>query len=592
MARTLGIHLRPDGWSYALLDGSARKWSVKKHAQGGLDVSSADPTSALATALSRGLKGVGKVEKVIMALPSVDTVLRELSLPFNDREKIHQVLKFEVESELYHLDVDDVVCDYLELADDRATASLMVAAVPKTQIATSLAVAEKAGRDPELLELDLGALATAISTHPLPASEEAEVHAYLLVGSFASMLIVRSADGIKAARTIHLGWRELARGLEDGEVAPVEVDSENSEAAQESASEESEEAAPLLFGADLALPLHIDFETIIAEASPERLATFQRKLCGEVRRGLAAVSGVSIAQLHLLGTPIPGLDQSLATKLGVIATPLPLGVVADDAIDLTQIPDVIALGAALRGLGLKPSLMDFRQEEFRQASSLEKVEGALTLMLVGLIAFFLVDGVVLLQKKRTLMQDTDLLFERSAQYVDRLNEELPEDPPDGWRVKTSFAGLEISDLQRVQSLKGRVNKAKVKLDEMVGAAGVQLPNSCLNAWRLVSDVLAEELANYNGRWMLESLELNSIEGRKNRYPSHVEASIELTIHGDNQADLRAFEQLQGAFNRHDWLIDKAEAPKGFQNDNESVPSARTGIIKVKIDTEKARGSDA
>lgn len=581
MARTLGIHLQPDGWSYALLDGNARKWSIRKHGRGGLDPSSGDPATALATALNRGLKGVGKVERVVLALPSVDTVLRELSLPFNDRDKIHQVLKFEVESELYHLDVDDVVCDYIELADDRATASLMVAAVPKTQIRTSLEVAAKAGRDPEKLELDLGAMCAAISTHDMGEAAEGEAHAYLLVGSFTSLLVVRGTDGIKAARTIHLGWRELGRGLLEGELTPeAELNEEPIEVEE---SDDDTSSPPLLFGADPELPLHIDFETIMAEVEPETLSAFHRRLCAEVRRGLAAISGVNVAQLHLLGVAVPGIDQALSARLGMDVAPLVLG---------TEEVDSIALGAALRGVGIKVSLMDFRQEEFRQASSLERVEGAITLMLVGLIAFFLVDGVVLLQKKRTLMQDTDLLFGRAAQYVQQLNEELPEDPPDSWHVKTSFSGIAIEDLQRISSLKGRVNKAKVKLDEMVGEAGVELPSSCLNAWRLVTDVLSAELGTYEGRWMLESIDFNSIDARKNNHPSHVAATLELTIFGENLSALHAFESLQGAFNRQVWIIDQAEAPQGFKNQNEAIPGAGTGTIKVKIDTVKSRRAKA
>ena len=57
---------------------------------------------------------------------------------------------------------------------------------------------------------------------------------------------------------------------------------------------------------------------------------------------------------------------------------------------------MIAAGAALRGLGRDGSRMNFRQEEYRVTRGIERVEGPLTWMLVGLIAFLLVDFVVML----------------------------------------------------------------------------------------------------------------------------------------------------------------------------------------------------
>ncbi|MCH2111729.1 MAG: hypothetical protein MK213_02640, partial [Planctomycetes bacterium] len=583
------IHIRPDGWSWALLDGSARKWSIREHGEGGLDPSSDGPSAGLTAGLTRGLKGVGKVDNVVVALPSTDTVLREISLPFHDRDKIHQVLKFEVESELYHLNVDDVLCDYIELVDERATASLMVAALPKAQLETSLEILDECGQDPELCELDFGALTTAV-LECAPEVEEEEVQATLSLGSLSSVLMVHDAEGIRAVRVINLGWRELARGLDDDEDAtPIGGEELDLEAGEESIEDVDEEtpAPTALFGADASLPLHLDFETVLAEVSPETLSQFLRSLTAEVRRGLAAVGGTPIGSLNLLGPSIPGLPEALAGRIGIPCEPIQLA--GESNLEM----DAVAFGAALRGLGLGGSAMDFRQDEFRQSSGLEKVEGALTLMLVGLIAWFLVDGVVLLQKTKTRMQDTDALFERSVQYVERMNEGLNEDAPNEWRVRTSFDGLEVEPLSRIDMLKGRVSKAKLALDELVGAAGVSLPQSCLNAWRLVSEVLSSDLGEQGPRWMVESLEFTSMDARANREPQHVAVSMEITIFDEGEGDdLRTFERLQAALNRQPWMVENAEAPDGFKNQNETVPNARTGLIELKVNTGWNRGEES
>ncbi|RMH04509.1 MAG: hypothetical protein D6702_02985, partial [Planctomycetota bacterium] len=332
MARSLGIHLRPDGFSYVLLDGSARKWSLLGRGEGGLDPDEADPAAALAASLEQGLKGAGlrRNDQVVLTLPSNDAVLRELSLPFSDRDKIHQVLKFEVESDLYHLDIDEVVCDYLELADDRATATLLVAAQPKSRIGVALEVAQEAGLDPPVLDLDLGALAVAVGTIPPDPEQPEALQASLYVDSFASLLLVHAPEGLRAARKIPLGWRELGRGLVEEaaaaagepETAALEVQTADEEAAAGGpaapveAEEPAEEAPRPLFGADAGLPLRLGLDEVLDRCPDEARASFLRRLSAEVRRGLAALGGPTVSRIHLLGADVPGLAEALQQRLG------------------------------------------------------------------------------------------------------------------------------------------------------------------------------------------------------------------------------------------------------------------------------------
>ncbi len=596
MARSLGIHLRPDGFSYALAEGSAKKWSVSAHGSGGLAPDEPDPGLALSEALGRSLKeaGLGKVDQVVLTVPSVDTVLRELSLPFSDREKIHQVLKFEVESDLYHLDIDEVVCDYLELADDRATATLLVAALPKTQIGAALEVADETGHDPPVVELDLGALAVAVRTVAPDPDLPAGYQAFLYLGSYSSLLMVAGEDGVRAARKIPIGWRELGRGQEGelpgegaGELPEAEPEMEVHEGAGEDDEPEAPEAdeapeAPLmLFGADATLPARSAFEAVLERAAPELRQAFLRRMVAEVRRGLAALAGVTVSRLHLMGQEVPGLDQALQQRLGYSAERLVLG---DD--DGDGGADAVAFGAALRGVGLGGSAMNFRQEEYRQTGGLERLEGPLTLMLVGLIAFLLVDSVILFKRTRdVLVGDNEAIYLYAAQEITGLNEAGRDEDPESWFIK-GVEGLDIEDLQRVQTLRSRVKKARKDLDEMLGEGDLVHPQSCLEAWRLAFDVLDRELEQqFEGRWMLESIDFSSLQPRGRNSEPYVEVKIELTIFGDDLSATRKFDELLSAFRIQEWSA--GDPAYGGEVAAALDGAARTGTIVVKVSTVKA-----
>ncbi|MFQ5749385.1 MAG: hypothetical protein ACE5H3_08020, partial [Planctomycetota bacterium] len=262
MARSLGLNLQPDGFSFVLLEGNARRYTVKATGAGRLDPEARDPLKALGKTLARALRNGGKGsrrDQVVITVPSVDTVLRELSLPFSDRDKVHSVLKFEVESDLYHYDIDEVVCDFLELQDERATSTILVAALPKKDIATALDLADVGGFDPPVLDLDLGALATALP-ELAPAGGEGgpesdELDGFFYVGPYSSLLVVRGPEGLRAVRAMRSGWRELGRGLEDaGEEEPAGAESAPGAEAPGSAEEPSAPAAEELLHAGAAGP--------------------------------------------------------------------------------------------------------------------------------------------------------------------------------------------------------------------------------------------------------------------------------------------------------------------------------------------------
>ena len=618
--RSLGISLRPDGFTFAICDGSLKKYSVAASGSGLLPSDSRDRAKELGKALASALKseGASKYDRVSIAAPGLTSPLRELSLPFSDREKIMQVLKFEVESELYHLDIEDVVCDYLELQDERATTTLLVASQPKADIQTTLDVLAAAGVDAPQLDLDFGALASYVPCIPtvgtidgeesddLSLAERADLlHGLLHIGPYSSVLVVFSERGVRAVRELHVGYRELGRDL--GPEGPPEVHAEPvvdgrdendlhaaesaEAAAQEAIDEMMEEDAAAgeedaeepvdegaLWGVDAALPTGHSFDELLAQASPEAIADLRKRIIAEVRRGLIA-SSLKLESITLSGAVLPGLDEPMQLRLG-----FPVRVHESD-----EGACPIAMGAALRGLGDKGSPMNFRQEEFRFTKGLERVEGPLTFALVSLIAYFVLAGVVDYKVGSAKMQaaaglgDRNSLLTLTAYEVDQLlNENIPEGAPDEWRVRTNFEGVDIPRDQHIERLRIGVNKAADQLDEMLGTdTDVSLPQSCLEAWRLVSDVLARELDGRGSRWMLEDLTLTSFD-KKARMDAHVEVKMTLTFFGETAT--ATGEGLAQQLRNKPWVMGLPEN-NGWEPIKEGV--GRFSTITLRVDTTKA-----
>lgn len=611
MARSLGLYLQSHGFRYALLEGSGKRFTVKASGEGQFQAEEAGHPKALGRHLAEAIKGAvksAKADQVVITLPAGGVVMRELSLPFSEREKVMQVLKYEIEGELYHLSAEDVVVDFLELDDGRATPTLLTSVMPNDRIEGVLGVLDGADWDPPVLTLEHGSLLTALRAMPRPEgpSDDDVVEVYLHVAAESSVLMLLNPDGgLRGVRAVPLGWRELTRGLAqepaedspeeeeaaeaeildaDGEVVAVaEVDAEGGDAelAEADGEEEEEEAAEDGLGGDHSLPFGLDLETALALSTEEAKQSFYKKLAAEVRRGLAAL-GSSSGPLYLLGAILPGLDQALSQRLSREVSPLDLGF-ADDA---GNPPDAVALGAALRGLGESAEGMNFRQEQFRYARGLERIEGPLTLALVGLIFWFVLDlalNVRVAQRKQADYRD---LYARANQKVEALNTKVRDDEeyPDDWLIQNDFAGLDLAENERLDQLSRRVNKAKVQLDELMGESALEMPPSSLEAWRLLMTFMDDHMKDYPERWMIENIEFTSMDRSASQGP-HVKVRFGITFFGDNGLITSRIDRLERELSAQEWVMNGATMP---ETKDGAVPDTKTGTMTVEILTEKPK----
>src|SRR5690606_27681684 len=101
MARSCGIRIGAGAFELVVLDGGPRKHRVVAAVSGALPGDGLEDPGAVGAALKRALKGVNvPAENIGVAMDSRHAAFRKVKLPFSDRSKIEQVLKFEVEGEL------------------------------------------------------------------------------------------------------------------------------------------------------------------------------------------------------------------------------------------------------------------------------------------------------------------------------------------------------------------------------------------------------------------------------------------------------------------------------------------------------------
>lgn len=594
MATSLGIHLRADGFSYALLEGSTKKPVLKASGEGSFPSALAAPRE-LGKLIADAVK-LRKADHLTVGVPSQRVVLRELSLPFQDRDKVLQVLKFEIESELYHMSVDDVIADFLPLEGERATPSLLVGVMPKKHVKQAIAISEGAGWDPAVIGVSYSGFASAIATlapklagpEEIAKGVDAAPLAFVHLGAGETLLALTGPTGqLRALRTLPIGWLEMVRDLApvaapdavaDATVTPA-PEAAAPEKGKGAEAEDAEEPPSILFDADPALPVGMGLTEALELAGHTRSSALCKRLANEIRRGLAAMQA-GATQIHLLGADLPGLDEALTARAGIPAQRLHHEQPNFDRADL------VALGLALEGLAGTGEAMNFRQEEFRYARGLERVEGPLTLALVGLIAWFVIDSGVNLKQGMHLKSEADRVYVAANARVEDLNKRVrdDEDYPDIWLIKNDLSGLDISEGERILQLDGRVKAARKQLDELMGQSDLEMPPSCLEAWRLLMGFLEKELGTYPDKWMVESFDFTSVDrgrGGSGTAP-HVEARFNLTLKSEDAERVAAtFDRLDRGLREQPWIIGVPSIPT---TESAKVGPGKTASITVSIST--------
>ncbi len=96
--------------------------------------------------------------KVVVSIDSGEAVLREVSLPFREDDKIRRTIHAEMESLIHNHAIEDLVVDYFKIDETEKGSVLLAAAVPKPVLDDRLSLCQKAGVDPLAIDLDVSAI--------------------------------------------------------------------------------------------------------------------------------------------------------------------------------------------------------------------------------------------------------------------------------------------------------------------------------------------------------------------------------------------------------------------------------------------------
>ncbi len=536
----------PRRFELVVLEGNSKKHKIIAYYAGEFDPNAEDPASHAVDLLKDAAKAHRiPTDNLGLVIDSGSSAFRQLTLPFSDRSKLEQVIKFEVEDDLPQWSIDDVVVDYHVLEGDEDASNLLVTAVPKDDLQASLKLLEKAGLEPLEAQLETSAMVNAATSASLCGPEEAQLLVH--VGDLATSVVVMDGGNIREMRVIHIGalTHELALVAEN-------------------AAEASEEGAE---GETASAPKQTD----PVEAS-RRVDQAIKRIRRELGRTLSgAKTTFPIEAVHVCGIEMPGL-------VGEAIMDVPVYILDCFDEDEGQPADgfgqlVAAYGAAVTQLGggiMQPKL---RREELAFSGTWERIEfpmavAAMLLAMLGAV-FFMMER----QKVQRLEGSIEFLVNSNFNFLVGSKGEMSQAtmvPPSKDIVK--FAKQFRPAKGEKRSYSRPIEKAfsdtlsflNKDLDKLKGELGdtgsIKQPQSAFVASNLVLDLLRENSSRW--RTSIHKFSGEFVDGRNAQENGWVDVRMDIVFYGANSAEAtRAYEQFRNEIEKQDvWFVKLDEKP--------------------------------
>jgi len=399
MAKAIGLDIGSRTIKFLEVDGSPKKFRITRFLTeevpgegGGAD------GEAVVEALGRILKhGRGQKDATITAMNAGSTVIREIMVPFLEKDQILRVLRFEAEAHLHNYAIEDVVVDYIKVGEVKDQSRLLIFAAPKERIREKLAAMNANGLDPMFMNLDLAALYNAATASGI--FEEHPNSVILDIGATTTNILFVQEGKLKSCRSLRSGSESMSRAL----ARDLAVDTD-------SAREKAERGDGRPRDDDLLKPLTLDDdegedtpETEKTAAELETSIVLQRqddfiaRVHRETTRSLAASSADSkVSAIFVTGgaSLAGGVLQRLRERFGMAILRLEFlsqDRLSDGDVDLETVnaQGGVALGLALQGLGADGINLEFRREDLRYTRKFDLIKVALasTVSLVFILLF-------------------------------------------------------------------------------------------------------------------------------------------------------------------------------------------------------------
>jgi Tfp pilus assembly PilM family ATPase len=375
MGRAVGIELTESAARILCLEQDGRQAKIVQFHEALIPSDPAIPWEVRASAtLKQALQDARAPRgRVVCSLDSGDAILREVTLPFKNEDQLRKTVRFEMESLIHNFTIEQLIVAHYKTGETDKGSHLLAAAVPKTVIARRLDLYRQAGVDPSALDLDICAVFSAMLYAGAIDSDQPHLLVYG-TSKFTKLVLIEQRRP-RSIRTIRFsmsgapheaaappGPADPGEGLPGPEEAIVVLSEDQSRQFSE---------------------LDRDEQHMLVEILSKEISRFL--LAGSAAEGPTHIllSGAfedrAAAELLQAATEIPVRTFDLARALG-----------ADPSIRDRSPAMAAALGLALKGVGIDPLGMDFRQEEFQYRKKFEAIKNTLfvtaQLLIVALLA--------------------------------------------------------------------------------------------------------------------------------------------------------------------------------------------------------------
>jgi type IV pilus assembly protein PilM len=370
-----------------------------------------------------------KPAHVVSAIPAHATFVRNLMLPFRDRRKIREVLKFEMEAHI-PCPVEDVVVDSARVRDtDAAGCEVLAAAVPKTAMADHLRIFELAGLVPEVVDWEVfGELNGYLAWRPLPDSGPV---ALINLGASKTTVKIIKEGSVRFTRSIVRGGNALTESIRQR----LTLTTAQAEALK--LSDRDRDRAGIAESIET-------FLSVLAKEIDHTLLAYSTRAGEEpVQEIVLLGGGAGLPEALPFFEEHYGLPTTLFDTNQRLFPPSPMTLQPQAGVVMP-----VAFGLAMRQVSRRALGLDFRREEFALRKSYDEIRGQLLSIggMVGLlVGLSLFDLYYHLHTKEIhyaqLQRQVESIFRETFPEVRRVSNEIDQAHEKLREIETNLKGV-------------------------------------------------------------------------------------------------------------------------------------------------------
>ncbi len=396
MARAVGIDIGSKSLKILELERSGNKFRVTFFHN--LEIPFGSESDASTDVLVESIKNIFEhyhleMDNVALALPTQESILREITVDFKDDNHIRQTIKYEVEKYLQAYEIDDVVVDYRKLQSTGEKTKLFVASVPKKVLAQRLKLLEMCHIDPMIMDLDIMGLVN-ISRF-VPETIARDNVAILDFGAGSTKIVLLQKGQLRHIRAIRLGSHLNKDEANPQTTSQREIDISGG-------NEEIDWGIENDLIVSLAMPDGIDTERmVLVKKDPGDPSAAQQKKKEEFFKRIIKELGRTMMSLHLNdpidlfcitggGSQLEGIRERIEQSLHIPTILLDFSSMiqcTEENREEVIVTSPIALGMAMELLDGDCQSMNFRKEEYSYTNRFELMKKPLAVLVTLLFVF-------------------------------------------------------------------------------------------------------------------------------------------------------------------------------------------------------------